>query len=145
MEKRVIIKRDNKNARDATEKLDRPSTPQDFDPLRDLFKELEIAKKEAGELISKQDVNQLKQHMSREFRTGGYIQLLSEEKYTFATMDLTLAHPTLRNEYLNMLRGDIPEARRLSPPYIRLQTARAFQYAQEYLHSLWASGASPSQ
>ncbi len=81
--------------------------------------------------------SKLKEEMSHVFRTGGYIQLLAEEKFTFTVIDWTMAHPELKDKFMNMLQRDIPEHHPLSPTdngdryRSRVQTALAFQYACE--------------
>lgn len=102
----------------------------------------------AGEPGRYQDLDQLKQQMSPVFRQGGYIQLLSEEKFTFASLDRTAGNPELRHAFMDMLQSDIPEHHPLSAAYngdlyrTRVQTARALQYAHDYLDATVVAKAS---
>jgi hypothetical protein len=95
--------------------------------------------REGQDKFSEQAINQLKEKMSNVFRSG-YVQRLYEEKFTFSIMDRFLADPDLKDEFMDMLKLDIPKNHPSFPHDVsyrmRVQTARAFQFAQDYMDDL---------
>jgi hypothetical protein len=95
--------------------------------------------REGQDEFSEQAINQLKEKMSNVFRSG-YVQRLYEEKFTFSIMDRFLADPDLKDEFMDMLKLDIPKNHPSFPHDVsyrmRVQTARAFQFAQDYMDDL---------
>ncbi len=95
---------------------------------------------------SEQAINQLKPEISEAFRSG-YVLRLYEENLTLEVMDQIMKLPAVKREFMDMLQRDIPEYHSSFPDSAlyraRVQTARAFQYAQDYMDRLFVLDKTP--